>query len=493
MSRCTRTTWLKSWVGRVVTTALTVIVVFSGASAGAQVKDVEPYYALVTGDRVYVRSGAGEVWYAVGHVNTADVLRVTGEDFKWLRVEYPRTITASVSVEEADYLSDRGVVVITRPSRLKAHNIHGSRLNDSWKNLLAKPLTPGAELKYVDTLVNSGGQVEGYLVAPPRSAQGYISEQFTRRATPSEIADYRASLLQAQTLAAKPAPAQPKQPPPTEVIAATPDRKPVTVSPSKTSASAQSNPAPSKSAPVQTVTKTRSPLQKLPQAPSTAPMEKGVAVADATRRPTLTPIERNKPAPRAEVGDAKASPVTFDDLDKAYKALALEPIEEEEIQPLIAEYRRFIGALTDSEADLPVRHTVSSRIALLEVRLELQQNLNELDETSAAAGADAEAFAKKLALLDRTRPYKLVGRLTASALYNGRTLPLMYRLQSVEGGSGRTLAYLVPNKGIDLNGRLGQIVGVTGDSRIDPALKLRIVHPTRVDTLRPRLTNVPTP
>ncbi len=204
------------------------------------------------------------------------------------------------------------------------------------------------------------------------------------------------------------------------------------------------------------------------------------------------PLHDTEPARPMNRGDARDSMVTLGSLDKAYKALILEPIAEEEIQPLIAEYLRFAGELTHGDSDLPVLKAVSTRIALLEVRLQLQQNLDELDKASAAADADAEAIGTKLALLDRTRPYKLVGRLTASALYNGRTLPLMYRLQSVEGGSGRTLAYLVPNEGIDLNGRLGQIIGVTGDSRIDPALKLRIVHPTRIDTLTPRQTNVPT-
>jgi len=78
----------------------------------------------------------------------------------------------------------------------------------------------------------------------------------------------------------------------------------------------------------------------------------------------------------------------------------------------------------------------------------------------------------------------VVGRLTASVVYDGKRLPLLYRVQSIDEDSGRTLAYVVPAKGVDLSGSLGSIVGVAGVAHVDASSRLNIVTPQRVDKLR---------
>lgn len=520
---------------RILTVAIVGALMFADDHAHAQVRDVEPYHVVVTGERVYLRCGAGGVWYAIGYADTGDVLRVDGEDFKWARVRYPDDAPALVSVEEADYFRDRGVVVITRPSRLKAHNIHGQRFGDSWKNLLMRPLDPGTELRHIDTLRDANGQVEGYLVEAPAGARAFISDQYTRRATPSEITAWRAAQRAATETAEKPQSAESQARPVAErptsdapTPATTTAQRGRTPEPTVTETDRATSSRDERAAPTTTENEPVTTVAD-DEAPSAAPTEDAPSPREVVRRdPASTPAPTERPVARPEqiearrpattesspiqtpepttttaetpsdeeptVSDAEAPAApSFEQLEAAFIALAEQPTEDAEIEPLIAEYRRFRTTINDTEANQAWLRRVDNRIAILEVRRELQANLLALNEASAEAGADAEAMRARLAQLDRSRPYTLVGRLTASALYDGKRLPLMYRLQSVDAGGGRTIAYLVPNEDIDLRGRLGSIVGVEGQSRIDPALKLRIVQPSRVDLLTPTLTRVTEP
>ncbi len=520
---------------RVLSLAMITALSLSAQRAEAQVRDVEPYHVIVTGERVYLRCGAGGVWYAIGYGNTGDVFRVDGEDFKWVRVGYPKGAAALVSIEEADYDRDRGVVIITRPSRLKAHNIHGQRFGDSWKNLLMQPINPGTQLKYVDTLRDANGQVEGYLVEPPAGSSAFISEQYTRRATPTEIAAWQAKnrpateVATTETTTPTTAPtttAQNEKTTGTTPPATTPDR---TLADSTTATNDAVTPHEQRTTPpaarlqgddtTKTADATTNPTE---QAPVTNPVTQPRTTTELAERPpatttgetttNATPTDRrqadatNQPqepvttpattpattTPAATTTTAQAEPKapTFEELESAFMALAEQSTEDAEIEALIAEYVRFRSTIDDTEENVTWRRRVDNRIAILEVRRELQANLQALNEANAKAGADASAMETRLAQLDQTRPYALVGRLTASAIYDGKRLPLMYRLQSVDAGGGRTIAYLVPNDSVDLKGRLGSIVGVDGASRVDPALKLRIVQPTRLDLLTPTLTRV---
>jgi len=131
------------------------------------------------------------------------------------------------------------------------------------------------------------------------------------------------------------------------------------------------------------------------------------------------------------------------------------------------------------------RQRIKARLSLLELRLDLQQSMRRLDRVAQQAEQGAEGIRQSAEDLDQRRPYQLVGRLTTSAVYNGDRLPLMYRLQSVEGQAHRTLAYIVPNEKFDLRGKLDSIVGVQGRVRVDEALGAKIVRPERVDALEP--------
>jgi hypothetical protein len=66
-------------------------------------------------------------------------------------------------------------------------------------------------------------------------------------------------------------------------------------------------------------------------------------------------------------------------------------------------------------------------------------------------------------------------------VYDGTRLPKLYRIVSPEPGSARTVGYLKPDPSLDLDGKIGRIIGVVGESRLDEALKATMITPMRVD------------
>ena len=80
-------------------------------------------------------------------------------------------------------------------------------------------------------------------------------------------------------------------------------------------------------------------------------------------------------------------------------------------------------------------------------------------------------------------PYDAVGRLLASSVYDGRTLPRMYRL--IDPTTGKSLAYIKPDAPVDCTGYLGKLVGIQGATAYDPALKLKVINVKRIDHLGP--------
>ena len=102
-------------------------------------------------------------------------------------------------------------------------------------------------------------------------------------------------------------------------------------------------------------------------------------------------------------------------------------------------------------------------------------------ESTAALGA-AQLQERNAALAAKPR-YTVVGRLSASTVYDGSRLPLMYRVLSVEGFPGRTVAYVLPGSGVDVAGKIGQLVGIIGEGSTDASLGVPVLRPTRVDAL----------
>jgi hypothetical protein len=48
-----------------------------------------------------------------------------------------------------------------------------------------------------------------------------------------------------------------------------------------------------------------------------------------------------------------------------------------------------------------------------------------------------------------------------------------------------------PNEGVDIAGKVGEVVGVVGQSSLDLSLKLRVIRPERIDVLTPATSQAP--
>lgn len=448
------------------------------APAAAQLTPVEPYNVVVTDDSVNLRCGAGTVWYPVAQLTKGDILRVDGTEFGWFRVAYPPGAPALVKAADATLDEARGVVKLTKRTKLWAANMQGG-VTESWRGLLDNELPTGTELQSLGAVKDASGSVAGYRVVAPEGARGFISERFVRKATDTDMAAAKGVAVAPPTVqpAAKPTP---KEAPKT-VAAAPPQTQPVNNQPT---------------------TQAQTPPQAQPQAqPQTQPQAQPPATQPAgTTPPATQPAADPAAQPAAKPAEAPATqPVApppapkpvdrrvaeFDALNAKYEAIKKVPVENAEIEPLIAEYQRLLTSLGDSSQNSTRRAVVKGTIDLLDARLDLKKA--KLAAAQAAADADKnwQAVAERKAALDAKPRYTVVGRLSASTVYDGDRLPLMFRVTSVEGFPGRTLAYVTPAPGVDVNGRVGALVGIIGEGNVDAALGVPVLRPTRVDPLSP--------
>ena len=236
------------------------------------------------------------------------------------------------------------------------------------------------------------------------------------------------------------------------------------------------------------------PAQPSDQAPADeAPADDAAVDADnaaagagepATETPAEAPAETPADTAAGENNDDNEpearSPLTPAELMLAYDAVVREPAADAELEPLLDEFR---FTLAQGGLDAQDSARLRSRLELLEIRRDLQSDLRAVVTASERASRERDAI-DRLVVDWQSRPeYAAVGRLMASALYDGRRLPLMYRLQSLDGLGGRTIAYILPDDALDLNAKLGAVVGVVGEPRRDRTIRVRLIDPTAVDVL----------
>ena len=411
------------------------------ASASAQATDIEPVYVVVTQDTA-LRCDAGAAWYAIADLKPGQVLRADGVSFDWLRVQYPQGTPAVVKASEAELRTEEQRVVLTRQTRLRAFNKESARMETCYKAVAQDLLLPGLSLRYMGSVQNNRGEVAGYRVAAPAGARGYVLESATRRATEAEVQ----AVIGALGGAATPAVADAKTKP-------------------GTSAQLSGTPAP----------------MQAQDTESAAP----ITTAAGERPGQETALgELNMELP-AEV---QRSMQTIATLERAYKKVAEQPLEQAELQPLIDEYGQLADSAKLTEAGQQVARFAEMRIELLKVRRELQKSSAALAALDAEVERTSETFATIDEQISTSADYDVIGRLVPSAVYTGGQMPLLYRLQAVDGASTRTMAYIAPAPDLRLEGKLGAVVGVRGTRRVDGytgPVGVQVIEPTLVTVLTP--------
>ncbi|MHC4976545.1 MAG: hypothetical protein ACYTF7_08050 [Planctomycetota bacterium] len=441
-------TSIQSIVGGLGFMALPAATMVISPEATAQVSQVAPYYVEVNVESAYLRCGDGEPWYAVGRIDRDTLLKVDGEGFGWLRVSYPNAVGAFVRADEVATVDGSNAVRLTRPSALRAYNMNAG-VNNSWKRLLSDRAATGTQMTILETVTGEGNAIEGYIVSPPDNARAFISADLVTKLSPEQAA------LRLEAI---------------DTIAATntPTNTPITPEPE--------NELASDTTPQQTPTTT--PESVVADAIDATPTDD--AIAAPTSEPTVLTLE-----PTSEAVGQRL--LTLTELHEAFQRVFQVPIEEAELQPLIDEHKAVLADIANDPDDASSRKFLDSQIQLLEIRLEVQQRLDKINDVEASASMERTQFDSRLEAFSANPDYTIVGRLATSAIYDGTTLPRLYRLLSIEDGSNRTIGYLAPNPDLDLDAKIGNIVGVVGSERErrTGAIRASVLTASRLDVLQP--------
>lgn len=489
-------------------TRAAVVMVAAGLSTSsfAQLKDVAPYQAVIVVPSADVHSGDTSVFYRIGAVEQGAIVLVDGESANWTRIAYPAGAFAIVRAEDAAYDPATKELKLNKPSRLFAGN-KTSGFAGSWKALLTTALPAGTTMKViqVEEGPNGSGAV-AYRVPAPADARAYLETKNLRKATPDEVSAFRAkggavadpssAPSSAHTPTPSPAAATSPAPAPSaspESVA--PSSAPITSAPASTPTTTPSSSSPavdnSLVAPINTTGAGGAPTAP---APSTSPPvtidQSGTAQSPSTPSPaTISPATTSpaSPAP-ASVSSAPVTPnmraaARIKELDQAFDRVNAQPLGEAEYETLISEYENTIQALS-GQLSPRQRALLEQRLNILKFRQDLREQQLALLNESGSTQAQNQQVLQNVAQVEQTRVYSIVGQLQPSTVYNGQTLPLMFRIQSVGTSVPRTLGYIKPDPRFALESKLGQIVGVIGEASMDKDLKLNVISPVRVDLLQ---------
>ena len=210
-----------------------------------------------------------------------------------------------------------------------------------------------------------------------------------------------------------------------------------------------------------------------------APFESSEPAPKPAPAPAAEPTPPPAPStPRPAQAESPALQAAENKLAEAGKL----PLTKQPLEELLAEYQ---GLSNDANLSLVDRRIVAVRIGQLHRNIEIAAGLKSLEDAKAASAESISAPKPEEPTTGVYNPskYDLVGQLITSGVYNGDTGPRLYRL--VEPASMRTLAYVQNGRQWSPRTTLGRIVGIIGETRYDPALKLRIIDVKQMDVLEP--------
>lgn len=493
--------------GRLV--AMAAGVWFAGAWMGAALVQAQevPFDAVVAQDDVVVRAGAGNAYYEVGRVERGTGVRVEEILYGWNRIQPPEGVYSYVSKMNVDARGD-GRIGEVNSNRVSVTAASVSGPGQSYRRQVV--------LNEGDTVRIVGEDGSFYKIEPPEGAPVYLPPGAVYRADSEQGMALRGEREAAGAFVSR------------ESQGAAEATEPAEASAAARGAEAESDPdaGPSEAAPA------LEPADRLANtlagdAAADAAIEAGVdttAAAVRSHQPTeadvdteavadadtdtdtdaeadgaasaqaeasgatdaAEAVEANAAAQMAEADVEEAEAIETTAVSGALRAvemrnlpLLFQPLEDQPIDRMIAEYQR---VLNEAEA-LPAsdRRLIRMRLAELERNQRLAEALLRIAEVRQRS-EQREAEIEPVRLTERSGDdYDVIGRLLASGVYDGRTLPRMFRL--VDPGSGRTIAYIEPNDPVQPHRMLGRMVGVKGQRQYHQAMGLYVFKVRQIDTL----------
>ncbi|MCA9284323.1 MAG: SH3 domain-containing protein [Phycisphaerales bacterium] len=442
--------------------ALLVVLAFARVAAA---QDAAAWWAVVTADDVYIRTAPSvESSYPFMQVKTGNVVKVAQDSAGWAKVlMVGPTFKGAIGYVRADrkvtLAADGRTAEVTARTDVFAPNISArSSPDSSWKSVAR--VDPGRTLAVLETIEGQRDTV--YKVPMPSTGEGWINLTFLRRATDAELA----------AAGVQPTPPPPPVTPPATdgttsdgtasdgtasdgTAAATPTG---TTAPAGTDTGSSAETAPPPDAGTEPASDTA------PATGETVTLQPGEVVIGTDG--TTTVVEEI--APR----------IKLEDLEAMMKVLMKEDPENAEVGVLREAYLEY-AVQPDTSASK--RDFALARAEQLQLRVEVQERLQRLRRLRDRADIEVMGIREVVVAAENRQAYAAIGRFNASSVFDGKRLPLLFRVQDPAGG--QTVAYVAPAEGLELFPLLGQLVGVVGTARYDQALRVNVVTPVRVDIL----------
>jgi len=411
--------------------------------------------SIVKADESPLRCGDQDVFYTIALLNANTPLHTVGTSGSYTKVVLPDSIGAFVPVNEVEASSTDGSVRLSAASKLRAPS-HLMGLAGSWKAIYTTELPAGTDLKVIETLLNTAGDILGYRVMAPKSPSGELP-----------IVYIKTSLLRAPTQDEQGSPSGSPETPDT-----TPDNDPdPQASPDQTSDADQVDDSmmekmdtPDSESPVEIENTTPT---KIIDEPTGKPSDES---ADETN-------QRTAPHGRISASALEDLEAAFDAARKLTKAELDQTLDE-----LLAEFARTRAQAEDGTS---LAQALDQRLEWLRIRIQTRNQRQAIAAVLAAYDANADQLAMDIESWQSGRAYQLVGRMVTSAVYTGEHLPLLYRIQATDPATGasRTIGYVAPTAKQDFRHLLGRVVGIIGSVNNDESLKLTIIEPERIEPM----------
>ena len=403
----------------------------------------------VNGNNVYVRSGPSDSYYPTTKLSRGAQVTVRGAKFDYLKIEPP---AGSFSYVGKAYVERRGDGLTGRVTT-GANVRTGSELN-SMKTTVQTKLEPGTDVQI------KGEQDEYFKIDPPPGAYLYVKKDFV---TPK-----RRITTPGEGIASVP-PERPGQ---------GPDRSPAEQPAQET---ASTPPAGDTGGAVEAIVEvvtgadadrtTGTESDPLAAAPATSPA--GDAAATQTQGSATRPSD-SRPA---------SADTRFEQLEGEFNAASDRPVIDQPVDDLLGSYQALVKDETLPES---LKRIADARIAALKVRKQtreefalVRKNQEEMEERRKALQAEREELEEQIRQTN-VEFFAAVGTLRTSSLQQGPRGTTLYRLTDPE--SGRTLVY-VRSADREFGALMNQFVGVKGELKSDPLLRMRVITPTETKAI----------
>ncbi|MSR34224.1 MAG: hypothetical protein EXS12_05425 [Phycisphaerales bacterium] len=437
-----------------------VLPVFSNATlAQAPATPAAPskaYIGTVVANGVYIRCGPStQSAYPFGMLSSGDVIEVVGESFDWatVRTSGPsfKNIHAYVLANDKVVLSPDGqTITVNAETSLLAPDIGNDGDADKSNKEIGKA-TSGQILKVLGTM--NGAREKAYKISIPPNCTGFIHVPYIRRASQGEAAKITSTTSSKSASVAA-----------TAVVAA----NPALVIEEQTADGSETIPA--------TVATT-----EIAPAQGTSTETIVIETVAETPKPAVVVAPPAPVVKTAQMIAAENRRQTLKDLEAIWLTVKAEPLASSEVGVL---KDRYMILLNDPDCEPEIKMVVDTRVKQLGVQIETQQKMRQLKEMRTSLDADVDQVRAIKIALEARSDYTVVGVLNASSIYDGKRLPLLYRL--VDPAVGQTVAYVTAKKPSQLATMLGTLVGVRGEKRYDEALRVSVIDPTAIEILTKR-------